>query len=75
MNRIKLVRTRYKITQADLAKSLKWTQSRIANYERGIRKPSLEDSRLLVAALSRLGAQTTLDEVFPPDSKKKVVAA
>lgn len=65
MNKIKLVRTRHRITQADLARSLGWSQSRIANYETGIRKPRLEDARLLVTALSKLGAKTSLDEVFP----------
>ena len=38
----------------------------MSNYETKRRQPSLSDSRSIVAALNRLGAGCTLDEVFPP---------
>lgn len=75
MNRIKWVRQRQGVTQADLARQLGWSQSRIANYEAGVRSPGLEDARRLVDALNTLGAVTNLDETFPSPRKKQGHAA
>lgn len=46
------------------------SQSRISNYENGSRIPSLKDSRKIVQGLNLLGVKCTLDDVFPPESKK-----
>jgi len=75
MNRIKWVRQRQGVTQADLARQLGWSQSRIANYEAGVRSPGLEDARRLVDALNSLGVSTSLDEAFPSPRKKQGHAA
>lgn len=66
MNRIADERKKLGITQAALAKVCGWTQSRIANYESGIRVPGLNASRHLVMAFSKLGSDVDLDNLFPP---------
>lgn len=65
MNRIAEVREQAKIRQRALIETLGWTQARVSNYESGRRVPSLNDSRAIVRALNELGAQCTLDDVFP----------
>lgn len=65
MNSIKTVRESAGIKQVALYSALKWPQSRLSNYENGIRTPSLNDAREIVAALNELGAACTLDDVFP----------
>jgi len=65
MNRIKEIRKAHKIQQKDLALELGWNQARLGHYETGIRTPGLKESRQIVAALNRLGASCTLDDVFP----------
>lgn len=74
MNRIAEIRERDQIKQGDLAKSLGWQRSRLSNYETDRRVPSLSDSRSIVAALNRLGAHCTLDEVFPPTEAEQITA-
>lgn len=73
MNFLKSYRNQVGKTQLQLAsESNLGTSSRIANYESGIREPSLEDCRSLVAALASAGAVNdagelvSLDDVFPP---------
>lgn len=66
MNNIANERKRLGITQAALAGTCGWTQSRIANYEAGIRSPDLDSCRHLVLAFEQLGAVTSLDKLFPP---------
>lgn len=66
MNRIREVRRLAGLTQAALFRQLKWTQARLSNYELGIRNPGLNEARSIVGALNDLGADCTLDEVFPP---------
>lgn len=68
MIRIRETREHHQISQAALSTELGWGQSRLSNYETGIRTPDLDDSRLIVAALNKLGAVCTLDAVFPPES-------
>lgn len=53
------------ISQAKLASILGWGASRIANYELGIRTPSLNDCRLIVMAFQKLGHACSLDDLFP----------
>lgn len=66
MNQISFFREKAGIHQTALADALGWSQGRMSNYETKRRQPSLSDSRSIVAALNRLGARCTLDEVFPP---------
>lgn len=67
MNCISLVRKRASIKQRDLVAALGWTQGRLCNYENYRRIPGLAESRAIVAALNELGADCTLDDVFPPE--------
>lgn len=66
MNHISQCRERAGISQVALYRRLNWKQSRLANYESGVRHLRLSDARLIVLALNELGANCTLDEVFPP---------
>ncbi|MDR5611250.1 MULTISPECIES: helix-turn-helix transcriptional regulator [unclassified Arsenophonus] len=70
MNKISCTRKSINVTQQKLADTLGWKQSRIGNYESGIRTPDLVSSRKIVNALNLLGADCTLDSLFPPDSIK-----
>lgn len=67
MNNIAKERKKLGLTQNALAKKLNWGQSRISNYESGLRNPSLSDCRSIVLALNKLGSETTLDDIFPPN--------
>ncbi|EFL7403072.1 helix-turn-helix transcriptional regulator [Escherichia coli] len=69
MNNIANERKKLGITQSALAGACCWNQSRLANYESGIRTPDLESCRRLVKALNKLGSKTTLDGLFPPEHK------
>lgn len=69
MNRITELRQKHKIKQIDLADTLGWHQSRLSNYESGLRTPSLDVSRQIVKALRDFGVDCTLDDVFPPKHK------
>lgn len=66
MNLISQCRERAGISQVALYRRLNWKQSRLANYESGVRHLRLCDARMIVVALNELGANCTLDEVFPP---------
>ncbi|EOY4447990.1 MULTISPECIES: helix-turn-helix transcriptional regulator [Proteus] len=65
MNKISTQRKKLGISQAKLAAHLGWGQSRISNYELGIRTPSLCDCRSIVAAFNELGSNCSLDDLFP----------
>ncbi|EOZ4718104.1 MULTISPECIES: helix-turn-helix domain-containing protein [Enterobacter cloacae complex] len=69
MNNIANERKKLGITQSALACACGWNQSRLANYEAGIRAPDLESCRSLVKALNKLGGKTNLDSLFPPRKK------
>ncbi|CAQ85219.1 MULTISPECIES: helix-turn-helix transcriptional regulator [Photorhabdus] len=66
MNKISNARKVIGITQSELAKMLGWSQSRIGNYESGIRTPDLHSCREIVLALNSLGGMYCLDDIFPP---------
>ncbi|VVO50177.1 hypothetical protein PS862_00271 [Pseudomonas fluorescens] len=68
MNRIACLRKEAQIKQRDLGELLGWTQTRLSNYESGHRTPGLSECRAITAALNRLGAVCSLDDVFPPES-------
>ncbi|NBI40190.1 helix-turn-helix domain-containing protein [[Haemophilus] felis] len=65
MNNLAKARETIGITQSQLGKMVGFRQSRIANYELNTRKPSLNDARRIVKALNELGANVSLDDVFP----------
>lgn len=67
MNNIARLRKEAQIKQRYLGQVLGWTQARLSNYESGNRMPGLSDCRAITAALNRLGATCTLDDVFPPE--------
>ena len=75
MNRIAELREAAGITQAALHRKLNWKQSRLANYESGVRPLKLEDARRIVKALNQLGVRCTLDKVFPPVTTQSSQAA
>ncbi|RMR06607.1 helix-turn-helix transcriptional regulator [Pseudomonas syringae group genomosp. 7] len=75
MNQVRVIRDHAGITQADLRRSLGWNQSRLANYESGLRCPGLSEARQIVAALNSLGAECELDDAFPPEGLAKKSAA
>lgn len=66
MNQVRTIRERADVSQAALRRHLGWNQSRLANYESGLRSPGLQEARLIVEALNKLGAKCTLDDAFPP---------
>ena len=66
MSNMKTIREKVGATQAELAKAVGLTQGAIAHYENERRKPGLEECRRIVAALNALGANSTLDDAFPP---------
>ncbi|HDR0632278.1 helix-turn-helix transcriptional regulator [Pasteurella multocida] len=65
MNKIAQIRNKLGITQSQLAEKIGWGQPRIANYEAGIRMPSLAVAQEIVKALNAFGADTSIDDVFP----------
>lgn len=67
MNHIASVRKKSGLSQADLCKKLGWSQSRLGNYERGIRTPGLSECRQLVSVFCAIGQPVTLDDLFPPE--------
>ncbi|MEX4176206.1 helix-turn-helix domain-containing protein [Haemophilus influenzae] len=40
----------------------------MANYETGLRSPSLSVAQKIVQALNTLGAKVCIEDVFPPQS-------
>lgn len=68
MNGLRAVRTAAGIKQRELAEWLGMTPGAIGHYEQGRRQLRLEDARRLVAALNALGAECTLEQVFPPEA-------
>lgn len=67
MNRIAEHREKAGIKQRELVAALGWTQTRISNYEAGRRTAGLAECRAITAALNRLGADCSLDDIFPPE--------
>lgn len=75
MSALRNIRTAAKITQQQLAEELGLTQAAIGHYEKGRRQPKLAEARRLVAALNKLGAECTLEGVFPPEQEEGAQAA
>ena len=49
--RLKIARTKKQKTQLELTKKFNWAQSRVSQYENGLRRPSLDDARALAKEL------------------------
>ncbi|WP_315707426.1 helix-turn-helix transcriptional regulator [Brenneria uluponensis] len=69
MNNIAKERIALGLTQKQMANAFGWRQSRLSNYETGLRKPGLRECRVIVETLNRLGAECSLDSVFPPTNQ------
>lgn len=68
-NQIRLYREKSGLSQGQLAEACGWgdkAQSRISNYEKETRTPSLDDMRAIVGALRFAGVECSLDDLFPP---------
>lgn len=72
MSQLKQFRERAGVTQTALADLVGMTQGAIAHYENGRRVPGLAECRQLLAALNGLGANCTLDDLFPTDPESSV---
>ncbi|HHF6990512.1 TPA: helix-turn-helix transcriptional regulator [Haemophilus influenzae] len=68
MNNLSQIRGQLGITQRQLANHIGWSQPRIANYETGLRSPSLSVAQKIVQALNTLGSKVCIEDVFPPQS-------
>ncbi|MCK3657251.1 transcriptional regulator [Pasteurellaceae bacterium Pebbles2] len=68
MNNLAKARESIGITQTQLGNAIGGGQSRIANYELNLRTPSLADARRIVEELNKLGANVSLDYVFPAEN-------
>jgi putative transcriptional regulator len=73
MNKIRELREQAGITQRELALACGWgaKQSRISNYELGLRSPTINEGREIVAGLIVHGVDCSFDHVFPPQTNKK----
>ncbi len=69
MNEVRRIRVAAGISQVRLCRELGWKQSRLANYEAGRRCVALDAARKIVSALKGLGAECSLDDVFPPTAR------
>jgi len=73
MNQICVWREKAGLTQSQLAELCGWErgQSRISNYEIGLRTPSITECRIIVDAICSAGVDCSLDDVFPPEQVKR----
>lgn len=70
MNRLKEHREARGLTQQEVASRLGLSQGAIAHYEKCRRHPDLPKCRAFVDLFSQIGPVCTLEQVFPPDSKR-----
>ncbi|ADO48094.1 helix-turn-helix domain-containing protein [[Enterobacter] lignolyticus] len=67
MNNIAVERQKLGLSQSKFAQTLGWGRSRLSNYESNLRQPGLSECRQIVETLNMLGADCSLDSVFPSD--------
>ncbi|QTL40988.1 helix-turn-helix transcriptional regulator [Xenorhabdus budapestensis] len=72
MNKIKKLRSDLGITRKRLAECAGCTPGAIGHYENGRRTPNITVCRTIVSAFSALGAEFTLDDIFPPPREEHV---
>ena len=73
LNNLKYYRKQSDLSQTEFANKCGWygCQARVANYEAGLREPSLSDVRRMIGVLMSAGVTCTLDDVFPTEVRKK----
>ncbi|MEG9475759.1 helix-turn-helix transcriptional regulator [Mannheimia indoligenes] len=69
MNKIAKFRQQIGISQSSFASEIGITQGALGHYESGRRTPSLQMARKIVTALNVLGANTSIDDVFPENKQ------
>lgn len=74
MSNLRKYRESLNISQTTLAKAVGCTQGAIGHWESGRRFPDLKTCRALVACLNKLGAKVSLDDVFPPEHKSRLIS-
>ncbi|WP_386696735.1 MULTISPECIES: helix-turn-helix transcriptional regulator [unclassified Lonepinella] len=67
MNNLAKARESVGLTQYQLGEAVGRTQNSISYYELGMRKPSLFTARQIVKKLNELGADVSLDDIFPAE--------
>lgn len=64
MNSIQHYRKKAGLTQEELASRCQWEgNSRISNYETGIRAPGIDELKTIRAALASCGIEVSLDQL------------
>ncbi|MDF3939608.1 helix-turn-helix transcriptional regulator [Achromobacter xylosoxidans] len=64
MNSIRRIRKAAGLSQAQLAATLKVSQSAISQYERGAIQPGIKQAKRLVALAADSGLSVSLDQVY-----------
>lgn len=67
---LKRYRKELGLTQVELGVACgfgKASQSRVSNYESGVRTPSLQDAQAMVRVFCEKGLRVGVDELFPAD--------
>ncbi|MEX2953581.1 helix-turn-helix transcriptional regulator [Serratia fonticola] len=68
MNNLKTIRKKAGLTSFDLAREMGCTRGSIGHYETGRRLPDIKVAQRLVASLNNLGAECSIEEVFPSET-------
>ncbi|MGJ0580828.1 helix-turn-helix transcriptional regulator [Xenorhabdus bovienii] len=66
MNKLRLYREQFGLTQSELAVHVGCTRGAICHYETGRRKIDLTLCRKFVEIFNSNGANVSLDDIFPP---------
>jgi putative transcriptional regulator len=64
MNSIRRIRKAAGLSQAQLAATLKVSQSAVSQYERGAIQPGIKQAKRLVALAADSGLSVSLDQVY-----------
>lgn len=75
MNRIKEIRHEIPVSQRQFAFFVGMTPSALANYENGLRKPSIDIGWHIVQGFKNKGQDVSFEDVFPNTAKEKDLAA
>ncbi len=70
MNNIKKLRTKFNLTQSQLAELMGCSQGSIGHYETGRRTPDIEDARLLVGVFSKYDPDVNIENIFPRQTQQ-----
>lgn len=61
---LRKLREKAGISQAELAKAIGVVPSAIGNYENGYRRPSIEQTGLIIRALKQHGVNVSIEDIF-----------